>query len=81
MTLTAGHFKSDTTSLPTQFTDLGVCFVKRAVGGVKDGLPKTDRILMLPHREALADPLAVGPEPRWNHSVCGVGLEAETAKW
>jgi hypothetical protein len=80
MTLTTAQFTLDTTSLPTQSKELGVLFVRRAVKGIKEGSPAVDRILMLPHREAFEDPDVVGPEPRWNHLVCGVGLETGDGK-
>lgn len=80
MTLTTAQFTLDTTSLPTQSKELGVLFVRRAVKGIKEGAPAVDRVLMLPHRKAFADPDVVGPEPSWNHLVCGVGLETGEGK-
>lgn len=79
MALTTAQFTLDPASLPTLSKDLGVRFLQRAVKGIAQGAPTVNRILMIPDRNA-ADPATVGPEPRWNHLVCGVGLQTGNGK-
>jgi hypothetical protein len=66
----------DRNSLPQKRSDLGVRFECHTVAKIKASSPATDMVLIKPAGDLLTGENAVGPEPRWNHILCGIRLKA-----
>jgi hypothetical protein len=76
MTLKIARIKIDRASLPQQRSDLGVRFQRHTVTPIKNTRPPKDMVLILPASNLLAEDASVGPEPAWNHVLCGMKLRA-----
>lgn len=74
MALKKARFTLDRSSLPTQNPDLGIRFVRQSVEKFKAG--NADMVLLRPAGSLLSGEDAVGPEPRFNHVVCGMQLRS-----
>ena len=60
-------------SMPQQYKDLGIRFEREPVAKIKGG--SSDMILLRPAGRLLPQEESVGPEPRWNHVICGMHLK------
>lgn len=78
MSLRTAELTVNRDSLPQQRSDLGIRLVRQTVEKVKTGVPPADKVLIMPAGNALSVDDAVGPEPRWNHLICGIGLQLKS---
>jgi hypothetical protein len=76
MTLKTARLTVDRASLPLKSSDLGIRFERHSVAKIKAGSPPSDMVLIRPAGVLLGEEEAVGPEPRWNHIICGMQLQA-----
>jgi hypothetical protein len=74
MSLKSADLMLSRDSLPGPRSDLGIQFVRQTVETIKTGAPPADKVLVIPAGDLLNEDDAVGPEPRWNHLLCGIGL-------
>jgi hypothetical protein len=75
MSLKTADFTLNRNSLPAQRSDVGIRLVRQMVETIKASAPPADKVLVTPASNLLSENDAVGPEPRWNHLLCGIGLQ------
>ncbi len=75
MALTTATLTIDHSLLPQKYDKLGVRFERRSVTTLKAGAPPKDMVLLRPAGTLLAGDAAIGPEPRWNHILCGISIK------
>jgi hypothetical protein len=76
MGLTTARLMIDRDSLPGVRNDVGLRFERRSVTTMKAAAPPKDMVIIRPAGDLLAGDAAVGPEPRWNLVMCGIGLKS-----
>jgi hypothetical protein len=76
MTLKTARLTVDRSSLPQKSNNLGIRFECHSVAKIKAGSTPNDMVLIKPAGALLSEEEAVGPEPRWNHILCGMRLQA-----
>lgn len=75
MSLKTADFTLNRNSLPAQRSDVGIRLVRQTVETIKASASPADKVLILPASNLLSGDDAVGPEPHWNHLLCGIGLQ------
>ncbi len=76
MGLRTARLTIDRGSLPQQHRGLGIRFERQSVAKIKGDGPPIDMVVIRPAGALLTGEDAIGPEPRWNHVVCGLRLKA-----
>lgn len=76
MALKTASLTIDHDKLPQKWDDLGIRFERRSVAKIKAGDPPSDLVLIRPAGALLPADDSVGPEPRWNHILCGMHIKA-----
>jgi|SRR5579859_41427 len=76
MALKTARLTIDSSSLPQKWDGLGIRFERHSVAKIKATDPPSDMVLIKPAGALLSAEEAVGPEPRYNHILCGMRLKA-----
>ncbi len=76
MALKTASLTIDRSRLPQKWDDLGIRFELHSVAKIKADGPARDMVLLRPAGALLRAESAVGPEPRWNHILCGIRMKA-----
>jgi len=74
MALKTAALTIDRGGLPQQSVDLGVRSERQVSPDIKGA--SIDKVLIRPAGKLLSEEHAIGPEPRWNHILCGTWLQA-----